>query len=163
MRPVLGRWQRLLLNVSGCPASSALRPTPPPPSAPAWRIRTDAALQGTPRPGIGGWLYGSWWVLPLAARPELAALDIPHLEFLAAAVSTLTFADVLQHVGLRKELVVHRRRDGRQEADRRGDEQVLVRREARRDPGPGPCRGPDSPSDSYSGIIRVTYLSLGRV
>ena len=40
-------------------------------------------------------------------------------------------ADVLQHLRLRKELVVHGGGDGRQKANGRGDEQVVVRSDAR--------------------------------
>ena len=96
MGPTLERWLRLILNTPGAAAMSAVSPTPPMASAPRHRIRTDAALQGTPRPGLGGCMYGLWWALAIADQPGLETLDIPHLELLAACLGILTYAEMLQ-------------------------------------------------------------------
>ena len=104
MRPVLERWLHLVVNVSGCAASAALAPattarreagTQGEAAVCSWRIRADAALQGCPSPGIGGWLYGFWWAIAIADYPGLELLDIPHLELLASGVSVILFSDVL--------------------------------------------------------------------
>ena len=71
MVPCLKRWRRLLLNSPGAPALAAATRTPPPAHVPKWRVRTDAALQGTPSPGLGGCLFGQYWSLPIASSPEL--------------------------------------------------------------------------------------------
>ena len=103
MRATLQRWQALVLNTPGAPALSAAAPTPPCTTAPRHRIRTDAALQGTPSPGLGGCMYGTWWAIAIADWPGLEGLDIPHLELLAACVGLITFAEMLseaEHVEL---------------------------------------------------------------
>ena len=84
MRPVLQRWLSLIMDVPGAPMLAAFAPTPPPSSTPRHRIRADAALEGTPSPGLGGWLYGHWFAVAIADHPGLERLDIPHLEFIAA-------------------------------------------------------------------------------
>ena len=96
MQPTLSRWLLLILNTPGAVAMSAVEPTPPASTAPRHRIRTDAALQGTPRPGLGGCMYGLWWALAIADHPGLETLDIPHLELLAACLGILTYAEMLQ-------------------------------------------------------------------
>ena len=96
MGPTLKRWLKLILNTPGAAAMSAVTPTPPDAAAPRHRIRTDAALQGTPRPGLGGCMYGLWWALAIADQPGLETLDIPHLELLAACIGILTYAEILQ-------------------------------------------------------------------
>ena len=95
-RLTLARWSALLLNTPGAAAMSAVEFTPRAVNAPRHRIRTDAALQGTPRPGLGGCLYGVWWALAIADCPGLEMLDIPHLELLAACIGLLTYADILR-------------------------------------------------------------------
>ena len=96
MAATLRRWQQLLLNTPGAPATAAVRPTPPHANAYKYRIRTDAALQNTPNPGLGGCLYGVWWSVPIADWPVLQSMDIPHLELTAAAVGIITYASALQ-------------------------------------------------------------------
>ena len=103
MAGTLCRWQRLILNTPGAPALCAAAPAPPAASAPRYRIRTDAALQGTPSPGLGGCMYGLWWAIAIADWPGLETLDIPHLELLAACVGLLTYAEMLseaEHIEL---------------------------------------------------------------
>ena len=95
MRPVLERWLALVMDTPGTATVAAAAPTAPPTDAVKHRIRVDAALRGTPRPGIGGWLYGLWFAVAIADWPGLERLDIPHLEFLAACVGVLTFEPML--------------------------------------------------------------------
>ena len=96
MRPVLERWHALVLRVGCCPALQAIRSTVGTSAARvAWRVRSDAALLACDNPGMGGWLYGYWWALAITEYPGLEHLDIPHLEFLAAACSLLTFGHIL--------------------------------------------------------------------
>ena len=96
MHPTLERWSNLILNSPGAAAMCAVAPRPPDATSPRHRIRTDAALQGTPRPGLGGCMYGLWWALPIADCPGLETLDIPHLELLAACIGVLTYAEFLE-------------------------------------------------------------------
>ena len=58
---------------------SAVSPVAPPPDTTRHRIRTDAALEGTPSPGLGGWLYGLYFAVAISEVPGLELLDIPHL------------------------------------------------------------------------------------
>ena len=103
MAPVLERWLDLLMNTPGAAMVAAARPTPPASMAPRHRIRTDAALQGCESPGIGGWMYGLWFAVPIAEIPGMEILQIPHLELIAAGVGTLVYGPTLagaRHVSL---------------------------------------------------------------
>ena len=95
MRPVLTRWRALVLGTPGASTLSAVTPTAPPADTARHRIRTDAALEGTPSPGLGGWLYGLYFAVAIADVPGLETLDIPHLEFMAAALGCVIFAPAL--------------------------------------------------------------------
>ena len=95
MRPVLTRWRALVLGTPGAAMLSAVAPTRPPADTARHRIRTDAALEGTPSPGLGGWLYGLYFAVAIAEVRGLETLDIPHLEFMAAALGCVIFAPVL--------------------------------------------------------------------
>ena len=95
MRPVLARWRALVLGTPGASTLSAVTPTAPPADTARHRIRTDAALEGTPSPGLGGWLYGLYFAVAIADVPGLETLDIPHLEFMAAALGCVIFAPAL--------------------------------------------------------------------
>jgi len=100
MRGILKRWHKLILNCPGCATAAAASPTAWAPTTRRHRIRSDAALLGTEAPGLGGWLDGEWWCVPLNSVPGLELLDIPHLEFLAAAVAILVWGRRLQHAEL---------------------------------------------------------------
>ena len=100
MQPVLERWRALVLGTPGAAMLSAVSPVAPLPDTARHRIRTDAALEGTPSPGLGGWLYGLYFAVPIAEVPGLELLDIPHLEFMAAALGTIVFAPVLAGAAL---------------------------------------------------------------
>jgi len=92
---VLTRWRALVLGTPGASTLSAVTPTAPPADTARHRIRTDAALEGTPSPGLGGWLYGLYFAVAIADVPGLETLDIPHLEFMAAALGCVIFAPAL--------------------------------------------------------------------
>jgi len=94
MHPILERWASLILNVPGAAMLAAAAPAPPPPSTLRHRIRTDAALEGS-EGGLGGWLYGLHFAVAIRELPGLELLDIPHLEFCAAALGTIIFAPML--------------------------------------------------------------------
>jgi hypothetical protein len=66
-----------------------LKPTVPVPSVLTNHLYSDAALQGTGRPGIGGYLQGFYWfkLLDGAARD----LPISVLEFIAIAINVIVF------------------------------------------------------------------------
>ena len=50
-------------------------------------IFSDAAKEGTQDPGLGGWICGMYWRVPLT--PRLLLLDIPVLEAIAAVVNII--------------------------------------------------------------------------
>ena len=100
MQPVLERWRSLVLGTPGAAMLSAVTPVAPPPDTARHRIRTDAALEGTPSPGLGGWLYGLYFSVAIAEQPGLEMLDIPHLEFMAAALGAVIFSPMLAGAAL---------------------------------------------------------------
>ena len=95
MRATLERWQSLILNNPGTPAMATHAAGWPPTTDRPIIIRTDAALQGTPSPGLGAWLYGHWFDVPIAGTPGLEKLDIPHLELLAAGCGIVGFEHII--------------------------------------------------------------------
>ena len=92
-RAVLERWRIVITNCSGAPALAALRtPAAVDPAAARFRVWTDAAILDTPQPGMGAWVYGNSWAVPIAACAGLELFDIPHLEFTAGGVGLLQAA-----------------------------------------------------------------------
>ena len=59
-----------------------------------WHLSSDAALTGTTDPGLGGYMHGSWWCIPL--DDALVRLPIVVLELIAAAVNIIIFERTLQ-------------------------------------------------------------------
>jgi len=53
---------------------------------------TDAALQGAPVPGLGGWLHGYFFSFPLP--PHMLGYPIPQLEFLAVILGLMVFRPI---------------------------------------------------------------------
>ena len=95
MEPVLRRWRALVMDVPGAPMLSAIAPMPPPAVSLRHRVRTDAALKGCERPGVGGWMYGRNFAVAIEDVPGMELLDIPHLEAIAAGLGILTFEPIL--------------------------------------------------------------------
>jgi hypothetical protein len=60
-------------------------------------VFSDAAKEGTTRPGLGGWVCGWYWRLPLTT--EHLELDIPILEAIAAVASVVMLSRVIGGVG----------------------------------------------------------------
>ena len=98
-RAQLRRWCKKLATCSGVnftdllalrnagSAPSALRIKPPP----CVVAYVDAAKDGAAIPGIGGYMLGLWWTMPLG--PLLVRLPIPVLELLGIVVSVIIFGD----------------------------------------------------------------------
>lgn len=94
MRRSLQRWISTLLTFSGAPILAALRRAGPTLEVRRWRPRSDAAREpveagASARDGLGGALYHIWWRIPLT--PELRALPIAVLEFMAKTINLITF------------------------------------------------------------------------
>ena len=84
-------WVHLLMSTAGCHFHSIL------PRAPrsfdtgtVFHLYSDAAKQGTPEPGIGGFIHGVHWNVPVGMGP-LSYMPISHLEFIAAAANIIIF------------------------------------------------------------------------
>ena len=96
----VGRWRHAITNVSGALLLAALPAEAVEPWArrsvrhAEWRLSSDAALAGTTQPGLGGYMYGRWWCIPL--NNALIRLPIVVLELIAAAVNVITFAPQLR-------------------------------------------------------------------
>ena len=98
------RWRRAASNASGvwilaaAPArtggGSAAAPRTDGGPAAEWHLSSDAALTGTADPGLGGYMHGWWWCLPL--DDWLVRLPIVVLELIAAAVNVIVFAPTLR-------------------------------------------------------------------
>ena len=56
-------------------------------------IFSDAAKEGTETPGLGGWIVGYCWVVPLTAK--FLQLDIPILEGIAAVVNVVCAHNIM--------------------------------------------------------------------
>jgi hypothetical protein len=83
------RWLGVLRSTTGMRFASALKHTVPVPTVLTNHLYSDAALQGTGRSGIGGYLQGFYWFVLLNG----AARDLPIsvLEFIAIAVNAIVF------------------------------------------------------------------------
>ena len=96
----VARWRHSIANVSGVSILAALPSEVVAPWArrtsarTEWRLSSDAALAGTSHPGLGGYMYGKWWCVPLDAA--LVRLPIVVLEFIAAFVNVIMFAPWLR-------------------------------------------------------------------
>lgn len=89
------RWIKIISTAGGATFTHALPLSPSPPHADAqYFLSSDAAKEGAPVPGLGGWAHGMWWELAIDERELL--LPIAVLEFVAAAINFLTFAPFLR-------------------------------------------------------------------
>jgi site-specific DNA-cytosine methylase len=75
--------------VSGAPLPKVQKQV----AARRWALFSDAAKEGTDKPGLGGWFLGYHWRVALNA--EHLRLDIPILEAIAAVVNVIVAHDVL--------------------------------------------------------------------
>ena len=94
------RWIDLLCSCTGVSVLVVLHRRRPPPAQHAsafFEIASDAAKDGTSKPGLGGHCYGKVWCLPLTKADVVGplSLPIPVLEFAALAVNFDTFAPTL--------------------------------------------------------------------
>lgn len=77
-------------SVVDLPAFTSGKPLPGVPrNVPArrWAIFGDAAKEGTANPGVGGWVAGCTWRVPLSE--ELLELDVPVLKAAAAVINVI--------------------------------------------------------------------------
>ena len=89
------RWIKIIASAGGCFFSHSLPHASSPPHAEVqYFLSSDAAKEGAPVPGLGGWAHGMWWELAIDERELL--LPIAVLEFVAAAVNFITFAPFLR-------------------------------------------------------------------
>ena len=95
----IARWRHSISNVAGSLLLAAISAEAATPWAgraighAEWHLSSDAALAGTEQPGLGGYMYGRWWCVPLDAA--LIRLAIVVLELMALAVNVIVFADQL--------------------------------------------------------------------
>lgn len=108
------RWLTLLRSNMGCHFSSVATPLtkiahPVPLGTQQFHLHSDAAKEGAPVPGLGGFMHGFWWNYPLTEA--LLLVDIPQLEFMAGAVNIIVFhhyfLDQLQEASPEADIVVH--------------------------------------------------------
>jgi hypothetical protein len=83
------RWVEILSTTAGMCFSDVLDPQPLSPSTPWAYLYSDAALLGAPVPGLGGYLDGFNWALPLSGDELLLPISV--LEFVAIGINVITF------------------------------------------------------------------------
>jgi hypothetical protein len=93
IREQSARWISILRATSGTTFSSVLAPTSFTPSKPVVYLYSDAALEGAAVPGLGGFLDGFWWSIPL--HGDALKLPISVLEFVAIGVNIIIFAKLV--------------------------------------------------------------------
>ena len=65
--------------------------------ASSWYVMTsDASKEGAKIPGMGGYMAGMWWTLPL--DQWMLKIDIPALELMAFGINVITFHSVVQQL-----------------------------------------------------------------
>ena len=88
------RWQQLLLTTPGCNFFHSLPSAPQvSPVGGTFHLYSDAAIEGTQFPALGGYFHGYYWDLPLTV--ELLRLHITHLELMGAIVNIILFVQVV--------------------------------------------------------------------
>jgi len=90
----LAAWSRRLLNFPGASMLAAVKALPPARSTARVRARVDAAVAGTPTPGLGGSLLSLWWRFALTG----ALLDMPIAwhEPIAYGVELIVFREEME-------------------------------------------------------------------
>ena len=86
-------WMSLLLSSRGSSVASVITELPPPSCAWSWSIAADAALEPPEEAGIGGFIAGWHWRVPVS--DGLHGLTIPVLELLAAGVNLIVLHSLL--------------------------------------------------------------------
>ena len=67
------KWDNILMEFPGASMLCAVKVLPKPRATRRWRARCDAALEGTPYPGLGGAFHNLWWRFALTG----VLLDMP--------------------------------------------------------------------------------------
>ena len=99
LRAKAATWVARLLTVAGAscasPAKDDFRALPHVPDdvARSFFAFTDAALQGAPVPGLGGWLHGFYFSMPLPE--DMLGVPIVQLEFLAIILGHMVFLPIV--------------------------------------------------------------------
>jgi len=86
------RWVALLRSTAGMFASSIKAPQAPSAAPPLLHLYSDAALEGAAVPGLGGYMHGFYWVLPLHGDHLLLPISV--LELVAIGINLITFGDL---------------------------------------------------------------------
>jgi len=77
-KPRLSAWRQRLASTSGVCASTVITPSEARPDQdPSVFLFTDAALDGTTAPGLGGFLHGYWFHVPIPASLGRGSLNCP--------------------------------------------------------------------------------------
>jgi len=83
------RLLEVLQNTPGASIFESEEPVRAPSSTLLWRITVDAAGAEAESPGIGVFLYGYHWRLPLSSDPRLPSLHITATEMLALGIGVI--------------------------------------------------------------------------
>ena len=100
-KPRLAGWRQRLAGTSGVCAPTVITPSEARPDLdPSVFLFTDAALDGTTAPGLGGFLHGSWFHVAVSAWLVSGPLQLPIniLEFITFQVAFMTFWPVAHGV-----------------------------------------------------------------
>ena len=94
----LRKWEQQLLFFPGSVMLAAVRRSPPPREARRLFLRSDAAVEGTEHPGLGGVLLSSWWRFALSG--VLLELPMAIHEQVAYGTNFVVYAQALAHAPL---------------------------------------------------------------
>ena len=86
------RWVALLRSTAGMFASSTMAPQAPLAATPLLHLDSDAALEGAAVPGLGGYMHGFYWAVPLQGDELLLPISV--LELIAIGVNLITFGEL---------------------------------------------------------------------
>ena len=95
MKGQLSRWLHVLARSGGASVLAAVAPASArAPGVPVYVSSADAATDGE-HPGMGGFLHGQWWHVPVDERAR-GLLHITALELLATGINAITFSEQLR-------------------------------------------------------------------
>ena len=86
------RWAQLLRSTAGMYASSIRAPQAPSEATPLLHLYSDAALEGAAVPGLGGYMHGFYWAIPLHGDELLLPISV--LELVAIGINLITFDEL---------------------------------------------------------------------